>query len=279
VPLFGSTELALRVERAACSLIAAGAEAARNRDGGDRVLLLPVAGGLAVWAGDGSPLNKVAGAGFAGAIADDELDRLETELEDRSSPIRFELANLGDPANGRLLTERGYALVGFENELGLDLGGRDFGATAPGIEITRSTDDDFEVWLEAVVDGFAHPDEQGVPSDESFPREVLKQVMREISCLEGFVRYVARVDGEIAGGGSLRLSEGVAQLAGAATLPQFRRRGVQSSLLTARLADARAEGCDLAVVTTQPGSKSQQNVSRQGFELLYSKAVLVREPG
>jgi hypothetical protein len=29
-------------------------------------------------------------------------------------------------------------------------------------------------------------------------------------------------------------------------------------------------------VTTEPGSKSQQNVQRQGFELLYSRAVLVR---
>ena len=36
-------------------------------------------------------------------------------------------------------------------------------------------------------------------------------------------------------------------------------------------------GLDVAVVTTQPGSKSQQNVQRQGFELLYTRAVLVRE--
>ena len=31
------------------------------------------------------------------------------------------------------------------------------------------------------------------------------------------------------------------------------------------------------MVTTQPGSKSQQNVQRQGFELVYARAVLVRE--
>lgn len=44
-----------------------------------------------------------------------------------------------------------------------------------------------------------------------------------------------------------------------------------------RLAEARDEGCDLAVVTTQPGSKSQENVQRLGFELLYTRAVLVRD--
>jgi hypothetical protein len=53
---------------------------------------------------------------------------------------------------------------------------------------------------------------------------------------------------------------------------------VQSALLRARLADAAARGCDLAVVTTDPGSKSQQNVQRAGFALMYSRAILVRRP-
>ena len=67
-------------------------------------------------------------------------------------------------------------------------------------------------------------------------------------------------------------------LCGAATLPASRRRGVQSALLQARLVRAREAGCDMAVVTTQPGSKSQENVQRAGFELIYSRAVLVKEP-
>ena len=83
---------------------------------------------------------------------------------------------------------------------------------------------------------------------------------------------------EPAGAASMRLFEGVAQLTGAATLPEHRRRGVQSALLAARLADAAAARCDVAVVTTQPGSKSHENVQRQGFELLYARAILVREP-
>ena len=63
-----------------------------------------------------------------------------------------------------------------------------------------------------------------------------------------------------------------------ATAPAHRRRGVQTALLSARLADAAAAGCDVAVVTTQPGSKSQQNVQRRGFDLLYTRAVLVKQP-
>jgi hypothetical protein len=34
----------------------------------------------------------------------------------------------------------------------------------------------------------------------------------------------------------------------------------------------------VAVIITQPGSKSQQNAQRQGFDLLYARAVLVRQP-
>jgi GNAT superfamily N-acetyltransferase len=68
-------------------------------------------------------------------------------------------------------------------------------------------------------------------------------------------------------------------MTGAATAPAHRRHGVQTALLAARLVDAAAAGCDIAIVTTQPGSKSQQNVQRRGFHLLYTRAVLVKQPG
>jgi GNAT superfamily N-acetyltransferase len=75
----------------------------------------------------------------------------------------------------------------------------------------------------------------------------------------------------------MRIADGIAQLTGAGTAPAFRRRGIQSALLSARLADATAAGCDLAVITVQPGSKSQQNAQRRGFDLLYTRAVLAHD--
>jgi N-acetylglutamate synthase-like GNAT family acetyltransferase len=94
----------------------------------------------------------------------------------------------------------------------------------------------------------------------------------------GAVRYTALRDGIIAGGATMRMSEGVAQLTGAATAPTHRSRGVHTALLSARLADAAVAGCDVAVITAQPGSKSQQNAQHQGFDLLYARAVLVEQP-
>jgi GNAT superfamily N-acetyltransferase len=178
-----------------------------------------------------------------------------------------------------MLAPRGYRFAGCENVLGLPLADRLSQPMPAGVEVAESGMDEFAEWLDAVVTGFAHPDDQGVPSDEQFPREMMERVMGDFAGAPGFSRYLARRNGrngEIAGGASLRMDGGVALLCGAATLPAHRRRGVQTALLLSRLDLAREAGCDVAVVTTQPGSKSQENVQRQGFQLLYTRAVLVR---
>jgi GNAT superfamily N-acetyltransferase len=132
--------------------------------------------------------------------------------------------------------------------------------------------------LDIMVDGFAAPDIVPGPT-ETYPRQVLEEVFADLATAKGFVRYLAWLDGRAVGAGSLRCDGAIAQLCGATTLPAYRRRGVQTGLLQYRLAEARQAGCRLAVVTTQPGSKSQANSQKRGFELLYARAVLVREWG
>ena len=186
-----------------------------------------------------------------------------------------------------LLTRRGYELVGYENVLGLALDngtraalarGRDEDA-ARGLDITPASAGETRAWIETVAEGFLHADSfDGPPPTETFGRETIEKVFEDFGATPGVTLYLARRNGEIAGGGSLRLFEGLAQLAGAATLPAHRRRGVQSALLRARLLDAAERGCDLAIVTTEPASKSQQNVQRAGFALLYARAILIRRP-
>lgn len=275
--LFAGLELAARVERAERTLIEEGAEAAARRNPGERVLMLPIGGGLAVWAGAGSPLDKVVGAGMGRAFDDSELDAVEAAFAERDSPIQFEVSTLADPGVAELLTRRGYVLFGFENVLGLRLEPNRRARLAEGVEIREVGPDDFETWVNLLVDGFATPDTQGIASHEDFPREAIERAQHDLTATTGFVGSLALIDGVPAGGASLRLSDGVAQLCGAATLPRFRRRGVQGSLLSMRLAAAAQAGCDLAVVTTLPGSKSQENVQRLGFQLLYPRAVLVRQ--
>jgi GNAT superfamily N-acetyltransferase len=277
VPLFCDVALAERIERVETELIAGVTAAAHRRATGPAGFAIPIAGGVATFAEEDSPFNKVAGIGFGGTPGAAALDEVERAFAACGAAVQIELAHLADPGIGAMLTERGYRLVSFENVLGVALDGEPERVTAPGVEVRPSGDDELEAWLDVVVEGVAHPDTEGVPSHEAFPREVVERAERDFVAA-GITRYVALRDGVVAGGAGVRMADGVAQLTGAATAPAHRRRGVQSALLAARLTDAAAGGCDLAVVTTQPASRSQQNVQRRGFDLLYTRAVLVKEP-
>ena len=272
-PLFAGTELAARIEGAEVDLTRAGAEA---RPPGDPAYARPLAGGIAVHTIEGSPLNKVIGLGFDGPLEEGAVAEVEAELKARGAGfVQVELATLADPDVGGLLTGRGYRLMGFENVLGRALPAEL--ATPPAIAVAPDPAAGLDAWIDVVVTGFASPDTQGVASREDFPRDVLDGVMRELAATRGFERYVAHREGQLAGGASMRTHAGVAQLTGAAVLPVHRRRGVQTALLAHRLHAAASRGCDVAVVTTQPGSKSQANVQKLGFHLLYARAILVRE--
>lgn len=274
VPLFCDTALATRIERADVQLVTGASRAAHGRNGG-RGFVLPLAGGVASFAEPGSPFNKVAGLGFAGVPDVAELDEVERAFAACAAPVQVELPHLADPAIGELLTERGYRLESFENVLGRALGDEPERVTPPGVEVRRSGDDEFDAWLDVSADAAAHPDTQGVPWHEEFPRDVYIRAERD-GAAAGVVRYAALHDGVLAGGAGLRIADGVAQFAGAGTAPAHRRHGIQAALLSTRLADATTAGCDVAVIVTQPGSTSQQNAQRRGFDLLYTRAVLVK---
>ena len=264
--LFCDTALAGRIERAEARLIAESSDAARVRRGDTIGFARPLAGGVASFAEADSPFNKIAGLGFDGLP--DALDEIEAAFAELGAPVQVELCQLADPALGVFFTERGYRLESFENVLGRRV-------TDAGVpeDVRLIRDDELELWLSEVADAIAVADTEGLPSHEDFPRQTVIDAMADMA---GVTRYAAWRGGEFAGGASFRVTEGIAQFTGAATVPAHRRRGVQTALLRARLTAAAAAGCDVAVVTTQPGSKSHRNVQRQGFDLLYARAILVK---
>ncbi|MEM9453507.1 MAG: GNAT family N-acetyltransferase [Myxococcota bacterium] len=291
--LFADIELAARIEAAQGQLMAECTAATARRRPEATTWVERIAGGVATIAGAGSPLNKVVGLGFAGPVDGTELgaafEPVEQAFARAGLPVQVELSTLADPSILPVLVARGYALTGFEHVLGRPLSseapgdapddtpGEVWGAIDDDVEIAPCGEDELNVWLDALVTGFVHPDRQGVPSHEEFPREALERVIGDMASTPGFVRYLARRRGEPAGGGGLWISQRQALLCGAATVPAHRRHGIQTALLRARLHEAMRASCDLAVVTVLPGSRSQHNVQRQGFVLLYTRAVLVRE--
>lgn len=272
--MFATGALARRIEEAECSLVTDGARAVGERLGHGSVEIVPLGGGAAIFAGLGSPYTKVAGLGFA-PLDDEAFARAESMLVRHGAPVQVEISTLADPSIAERLTRRGYVLRGFENVLAASLDEAPRGGWSAGLTIEMAPTDSAE-WIDIVTMGFEHPDTfDGPPSHESFSSEMLRQVFMDSSRAEGFQRFIARRHGSPAGGAGLRVWKGVALLCGASTLPEHRRQGVQTALLRHRLSEAARGGCDIAVVTTQPGSKSQENVQRQGFELVYSRAILV----
>ncbi|MEZ4452287.1 MAG: hypothetical protein R3B09_22665 [Nannocystaceae bacterium] len=275
LPLFCSVDLAARIEAAESRMIAGAAEAAARRDPSLGAFARPLVGGVASYAGAASPLTKIAGLGFAGAPAEPELAAIEEALAVAGVAPRVELSSLGDPAIAALLGRRGYTLIAVEHVLGRPLDDAP-AAAAEGLTIEPSPADALDPWLDLIITGFATPDGQGAGVDEEFPREGPPTRRCATSSPRPGSPPPRPRDGcprapQACGSTAKVISAARRDPAG----HRQRRRGIRRSS-DDRLARARAAGCTLAIVTTQPGSRSQENVQRQGFHLLYTRAILVR---
>lgn len=89
----------------------------------------------------------------------------------------------------------------------------------------------------------------------------------------GWRFYMAFVREIPAGGAALFMKDGVATLAGGATMPRFRGKGCQSALLQRRIVDASKAGCEMVVSRCNVGSRSQKNMERAGLLTAYTKAI------
>jgi GNAT superfamily N-acetyltransferase len=274
--VIGTVALAQRIEAAEARLSLAMADVVK-RGGRQDAFGLVIGSGAAVYCGPNEPMTKVIGVGLAEPLRDEDIDAIEAAYAPTGVNPGIEFATLGDFESMRRLESRGYRLQRIEMVLGRDLS-RPTLIDPPGggISVQRGHDD---LWAQLSVGGFAAPetvDGRDAPA-ESYDTSVLERVVQQFAGVDSVRRYVAFLHGEPAGAASARIDRGIFQLCGASTLPEHRRQGVQSALLAARLADGRAEACDLAVVTVEPGSRSQANVQRRLFMPLYSRLVMAKE--
>lgn len=233
-----------------------------------------MAGGTAIFAGENSPLTKLVGLGFE-PFEPEMLAPIEARFFDLGAAVTVELPTLADASIAQALAQRGYQLQGFEDVLVRSLAeasaqgvGRDAGSCRV------SEDDELETWLDVLVEGFAHPDGGGPEMAQAFPRETVRAAVRALATTSR--RFVGLQQGAVAAAASMSVVDGIAFLSGSATLPAFRRRGMQSALLAHRLHAATHSGATSACITTAPGSRSKQNAMRRGFSNAYTRALMVR---
>lgn len=257
--LFGDALLARRIESAE----AANARGCSTGSDGSPPAVLEVAGGCAVFVGADSPLTQAVGLGLNGPMSAADLERLECFFRARGAAVSVDLCPLADPGLLEMLGARGYRATEFNNVLAKRLAGYEIVLAA---RARRAVTGERDSWAHAVGQGFF---EQAELTTEEM------NVGRAVFGMPGAICYLAvQESGETAGGAAMANRNGLATLFADSVISRFRRMGLHRELIAARLNEAIAQGCDLATASTLPGSGSQRNYERAGFEVVYTKVVM-----
>jgi hypothetical protein len=102
---------------------------------------------------------------------------------------------------------------------------------------------------------------------------------RDISVLANhphFRCYIAYIDEQPAALGVLHVANGIASMANGLTIPSMRDKGCQTALLYHRIKQAALEDCELLVSQCAPGSQSQHNQLKVGFQIAGTKSWWMR---
>ncbi|MCU1309521.1 MAG: acetyltransferase [Candidatus Angelobacter sp.] len=267
--IFADFDLAARLEAATVAMLTA-FERVGRRMNGSPVALQNISTGKMLFAGVGSPVNHAVGMGMGKPVTSAEMDRVEKFFRSRKTPIEIMVCPLVDIAFPQLLVKRGYRPTEFENVLVLSL--RDWKPQQPPakkskLTIRKNTPAQAALATKVIADGFA---QMAMPPEIRAPLEDFQRLPKALC-------YMAYADGVpvSSAAGMISPKQKVALLFGTSTLPKFRNMGAQSLLLQGRLKEAVAAGCELATISTFPGTTSQHNAERAGFRVAYTKTTYV----
>ena len=222
-----------------------------------------IGGAYAMFDGPESPLTQTFCLGIFEETEPGHLDRLEKFFAERGAPVFHEISPMTDPLLLTLLGSRGYRPIELTSVMYRELEGKVPTPGNPAIE-TRIVDEaESDLWAETAAAGWA-TEFEGLD-------EFMFRLGRITSRTTGSRPFIAELDGKPIAAGGFGIYGDVCILAGAATIPEFRGRGAQNALLAARLRFAADEGCRMAMMGAAPGSQSQKNAQRNGFNIAYTR--------
>ncbi len=227
------------------------------------------AGAYVVFDGVTSPVTQTFGLGIFEELSGEALDVIEGFYRHRGAPVHHEVCPLAGVGVIHLLCERGYRPIEISSVL-YRLVEEPDSPNNPGLDVRVTGPDEAELWAEVNARGWTHEHPELV--------DFVRQFGSIGAVREGSVLFLGWMDGQAGAAGALSIHKGVALFAGAATLPELRRRGLQTALLRARMRYAMECGCDLAMMVAEAGSRSQRNAERLGFRVAYTRTKWKLEP-
>jgi GNAT superfamily N-acetyltransferase len=259
---FSDLALSRRLERAeghACAQFAA----ARRRlfpDSGSE--WMECSGAHVVFDGIDSPLTQTFGLGVFEELSASTLEFIERFFLDRGAQVDHEICPLAGVAALSLLCSRQYRPIEISNVLYRPTE-RQVAEPHSNVKVRVTGPEEAQLWTDTSAKGWTHehPELQGF----------LLQTTAISAAREQSPCFLAEFDGQPGAAASLCIHDGVALFAGAATIPEMRRRGLQAALLQERMRYAFDHGCDLAMMVAEAGSASQRNAERQGFQIAYTR--------
>ena len=260
--LFSDLELSQRLERAEGFACVQQAEARRRHSPASGAAWIECGGAYAVFDGVDSPCTQTFGLGLFQPLTPATLDAIESFFRERGAPVFHEVSPFAGVETLAMLCERSYRPVELTSILYQPVA-QPAAALPAGVTVRVAGREEADLWSRINTSGWAHDH----PELETF----LLELGAVMASREQTVSFLAEIDGEPRAAGALCLHEGVALFAGAATMHEFRGRGLQSALLRERIRYAFEHQCDLAMMGALPGSNSQRNAERNGFQIAYTR--------
>jgi GNAT superfamily N-acetyltransferase len=225
-------------------------------------------GGFLIYCAPGSPLNRAVGLGMHQPLDNGVLEKVEQFYTIRGQAARVDLCPLADPSLIEGLKRAGYCLEMFDSVLFQFLPADFENWPAPqNIQVGQVTAGDAALWLRLTAAGFC---EKAQPDPNTLDIVGPNFYSANAAC------FLARLDDHPAGGAAMFCHESGVEFGGDSTLLECRGQGIQTALIKTRLAAAHQMGCDLAIALTEPGSHSQRSYARAGFQLAYTRAIMVK---
>ena len=260
--MFSDLALSRRLERAEGYACAQFADARSRLFPDSGAEWIECAGAYAVFDGVDSPLTQSFGLGIFEDLSASSLDVIERFFFERGAPALHEVSPHAGVASFDLLCARNYRPIEISNVLYRRV-------EKPAAEDQRNIGvrvigpEESQLFASISARGWAHE------NPELF--DFLLQIGVIATAREDGLCFLGEIDGIPGAAGVLSMQGGVALFGGSATVPQLRCRGLQAALLQERMRYAFEHGCDLAMIVTGAGSRSQRNAERKGFRIAYTR--------